>query len=921
MTQLIVRQGDKEWRKRRERAKSDLFWFAEEVLKYGTKIPMHRHSHLLLCKVASATTGNPTLDEKPFAKILTPREWGKTSAITIAMTIQWLCQDPETSILLCNEREQNAKDFLAEIKHHFEANDYFRMLFPELIPDSWQDTQWSGTRITIKRESGRKEPSVFVIGVGGTATGMHPDRVVVDDMISREAAENARRGSWQIMEEINRWTHQLEPLLSSRPMHGRRITFIGTNWFVNDCYDHIEDFFGSEAEPQEWVLSTQVEGGKQSLPVTTKGGLVIFRRSVREDNQWSWPEKYPEEKMLRLQREDPILYSCFPPETLVTTEWGDRPIAEITEGTKVRTHRGAWESVVAARVSPHDGELVGVRPWGSPLMYWSTPTHGYWSSPAVRYRGLLVGPSSKPVTGSGHTKTLALPSTATWQKADALAIGDVLWTPIPRAEEWPEEWPMELRHPEVWRLIGHWIGDGSISRNPLGPKSFCISHVFDYRDRTTAERYASIVRGYLGRKARLFRKGQCWTFCYGHTELAPLLWNARLGRPGQKILPVWVESLPVQCQTEFLEGYLDADGCLNALGRDLGVSVCLPLLSQIQRIAARLGFTSTIARTGKNHKQRVSKIPRLGMASQQLFSITIDRRPSERRQGKVWIDGDWFCRRIRLLSRKLYRGAVYNLTVEADHSYTLSANTVVRNCNYLNAPAAEGTAVFKPEWIKDKTFTWVDPWTVRYVGMNGVQTHLHLNQLDTVMIVDPGGFGKRTSEDRARAAIGVLGHTPSGEILFLDCWSEKETYVAAQKQIVAKARQYHVRKIGIENAGQQVTFIDQTRALLNTANVFCAIEELKTENREKDDRILQLEPYFQRGVFYIGSGAVFTEFRQQYAQFPRTARRDILDMLAYLPKMLKPRAATLQGQTPQTRRDAEIARYYARRGMPTTRRF
>src|SRR3990167_96174 len=54
------------------------------------------------------------------------------------------------------------------------------------------DTAWSASRIVLRRASGRKEPSIFVIGVGGTVTGMHPDIIIVDDMISREAAENAR---------------------------------------------------------------------------------------------------------------------------------------------------------------------------------------------------------------------------------------------------------------------------------------------------------------------------------------------------------------------------------------------------------------------------------------------------------------------------------------------------------------------------------------------------------------------------------------------------------------------------------------------------------------------------------------------------------------------------------------------------------
>lgn len=553
MSDLQFKQGDETWKKLRHRCKTDLYFLADVILGYGKHIPMRKHAHGLLCHLAQAKTGCPEIDSAPVAKLLLPRKWGKTSIITVSRTIQRLINDPNCSILLANEKSQSAEDFLGEIKGHFMRNELFRALFPEILPPIDQENTWSATRINVTRTTTRKDPSVFVIGVGGTVTGMHPDYIDVDDMISREAAENARRGSWQIMEEVNRWTHTLWDLLSGAEIKGHRITFTGTRWFFNDCYDHITDYFGDQEDrAREWQLTFPVEDGqKQTMKITRRGRMVEYRRSKIEEGRPSWPERWDAESMAAEQAGDPILFSC----------------------------------------------------------------------------------------------------------------------------------------------------------------------------------------------------------------------------------------------------------------------------------------------------------------------------------------------------------------------------------NALNEPASEANATFKGDWLK--TYTWLDSYTLAYVNPQGLKVAIQLQQLDITMIVDPGGFskGKLSTGDRARAAFWVIGHTPTGEFLLLDCWSEKDTYITAQKQIVNRAIRFRPRKIGIENAGQQIVFIDQTRRLLTApipegAALNLVVEEVKTEGKHKDDRILALEPYFQRGLMYIGTGAVFTEFRTQYTQFPRTVRRDLLDALAYLPKLVRQRNSQSGTNSIQTQKRAELDAYYRKRGIP-----
>src|SRR3990167_7087200 len=303
-------QGDAEWTRLRALALSDLYWFCAFVLGYGERVPIREHMHRAFCRFIERRTGHPALDTARYRKIEMPRETGKTTILTQGYILQRLCGDPELSILLANEKEQNAKDFLGAIKYQFESNELLRALFPEVIPPDLNDTVWSASRIVLRRASGRKEPSIFVIGVGGTVTGMHPDIIIVDDMISREAAENARAGSWQIMHQTNRAINQLRALISKQ-YAAWRIYFIGTRWWHGDSYDHIDLAYGYKEEPTQYTLRLPLDNGEvQVLTVSCAGDLVTFRRAALENGRSSFPEKWSLDDLARMRLVDEALFAC-----------------------------------------------------------------------------------------------------------------------------------------------------------------------------------------------------------------------------------------------------------------------------------------------------------------------------------------------------------------------------------------------------------------------------------------------------------------------------------------------------------------------------------------------------------------------------------------------------------------------------------
>jgi hypothetical protein len=540
--------GDEKWQKTRQRCLTDLYFFASEVLKYGHKVPMTEVAHKLLCKIVERRTGVPALDKAWVRKFEMPRGTGKTTVVTKAYILQKICANPNIAIMLVNENEGTAKAILGEIKSQIESNEFLRILFPEIIPTDFKDTTWSATQITVKRTESRNEPTIFIVGVGGTKTGMHPDLIFVDDMLSREAMESARSGSVaDVMGQINRWIHQLVPLLSGAA--DRSIDFIGTRWWHGDSYEHLEESFGYGQDPQHYMLKAKLsDGSTQHLSAYRKGDIVVFRRAAIEDGQ-----------------------------------------------------------------------------------------------PAF------------------------------------------------------------------------------ISLNK--------------------EKYG-------------------------------------------------------------LEGLA---------------------------------------------KER--------MRDPELFAA-----------------------------------------------------------NYMNNPSDEMTATFKESWLR--FYDWTEDTSgdqLSFTDVAGKRRTVDLRSLDVLAFVDPGGFGHNKGGDRAWAAVVVTGSTPDGLHLILDIYSERGTYVQAQQAFLGFCRRYGVRKAFVERAGQQLVFIDQLRDYTRKEGLSVVIEEATTGVKSKDDRILGLEEPFQRATIFVGRGAKFGEFRDQYQKFPKITRKDVLDALSMAPGRWK--RAGIGNRSAQQRQSAEIASYFQKRGI------
>lgn len=273
---------------------------------------MHPETHLIPLKFTERKTGVADLDSAPMQLILWPRETGKSSCGLVASAIQAACADPETTILIANEKHQNSMDFLKTIKHNFESNELLRALFPEVIPPDFKQTEWSASRATLVRKSGRPEPTFDTIGVGGTVTGKHYAQIICDDLISREVAESIRLGTKSKLEEVNFWVNTLRPLLSQSAQPFPTIRFIGTRWWVGDTYDHIEKTFGHGEDKRFYRIKAKLPSGQVvSRDAYRVGDLAVMRIAAIEQGIATFPKIHSLEGLAKKREEDPELFACF----------------------------------------------------------------------------------------------------------------------------------------------------------------------------------------------------------------------------------------------------------------------------------------------------------------------------------------------------------------------------------------------------------------------------------------------------------------------------------------------------------------------------------------------------------------------------------------------------------------------------------
>jgi hypothetical protein len=233
-----------------------------------------------------------------------PRECFKTSLCTRALSLLTLAKNPDATIGIFNEKEENAQSWVAAIAEVVESSILFQLLWRDMIPQGigfWdrengvgkpRGLKWGATGIKFERPTiGVPELSIEPRGIGGAVTGKHYTHKILDDIIGEKTAD-----STALMQDAINWIDHSRPL--ERPAENGCELVVHTPWAYADVYAHMINKWKDEYKVHKRHL-LEDDNGLPSLE-----GHSIF------------PQKISTRKAKQMHKTDPFVfwaqYQCVP---------------------------------------------------------------------------------------------------------------------------------------------------------------------------------------------------------------------------------------------------------------------------------------------------------------------------------------------------------------------------------------------------------------------------------------------------------------------------------------------------------------------------------------------------------------------------------------------------------------------------------
>ena len=206
--------------------------------------------------------------------------------------IEWMrrAHNQDVRILLVSETQQNAVKLGTKLATHYENNDLFKYIFPEIIPDAscqWNNESFHQRRTPAGRQHG--EGTFDLIGVGGALQSRHYDDVIEDDLVGKKAL-NSEAHMEATIEYHQLLVGAFDSYVNNSGRDNNEVV-VGNRWSYRDLNSHIrsnERYFN--------FITHSALGGCCSLHPY---GTPIF------------PEAFSLEKLARWrQRLGTYLFSC-----------------------------------------------------------------------------------------------------------------------------------------------------------------------------------------------------------------------------------------------------------------------------------------------------------------------------------------------------------------------------------------------------------------------------------------------------------------------------------------------------------------------------------------------------------------------------------------------------------------------------------
>jgi intein/homing endonuclease len=197
--------------------------------------------------------------------------------------IRWMkiAHNPDTRTLIVSENEGNAIRFGKRIDSHYQSGDFFRKLFPEILPNAsctWNDK----SKVHKRTASGIGEGTFDFLGVGGAVQSRHYDRIIEDDLVGRDA-----KNSELVMNDTIEY-HRLLSGVFDTAAHAKELgdeVIVGNRWSFYDLNGWIRQ---NDVKHQYKIETHSAEGGccEDHPPGTPIYFTTELLEEVKARNTW-----------------------------------------------------------------------------------------------------------------------------------------------------------------------------------------------------------------------------------------------------------------------------------------------------------------------------------------------------------------------------------------------------------------------------------------------------------------------------------------------------------------------------------------------------------------------------------------------------------------------------------------------------------
>jgi hypothetical protein len=292
------------WLDGRQRARTDLFFLAHDVLGYDWV--NHKVHDEVIDFLPHKPGGVDHMDfekkafygYKPSIPIeefepdsthwylhLDPRGTLKTTVDTVCDTIQWIINWPDIRVAIVTAVGEQGETAYDEIRKKFQFCNRFRQLFPELCPPAKSAADWGNSeKFTVcNRPRLRKEPTVMLISVGKVIAGYHVDLMKISDVVDINNS-----GTPGQIQGVIRFIGFCEPIIETFINQRSGWKMIeGTTYDYGDLHQTIRDSEEAKA------------------PADRKWKMLV-RSAIKPDGTALWDEKLPITKLKSMETDPTI---------------------------------------------------------------------------------------------------------------------------------------------------------------------------------------------------------------------------------------------------------------------------------------------------------------------------------------------------------------------------------------------------------------------------------------------------------------------------------------------------------------------------------------------------------------------------------------------------------------------------------------